>query len=667
MNRLARASMLRWSILAAILAGSRLWAGPNEPCHVGVQLHLHAGVPEETYMRHVRAFVEEDMADYVMLLAYGLPDADRERVAQYLAEHKIYFLLQENFDPTKRTYDAGDVARLKEIGGAYFLGLHWGEMDSSGLKPEEYLPEALHRQPNRPAVEAAFVGRVKAAVESYHALGAPFAHSCATLSHAAFAEAGTDILCSEIGENIPAANMMIASNRGAARAYGKPWMIDHSTWWGARGNAGSQVSPREGHTPWLFFTHLLGAAMGGADYAQLEVDWAAYDQDNLFQPGKEKPGPLLPWGQALKTLYSVTRAIGPRGDTVTPFAVLLGHENGWPGVGWRVGDVRNTGLFDGLRHAFMQTRDADLSLKILDVFYPGFERCGWDPEYPGFVTESPLGTLDIVTDDLAPAKLARYKVLVALGYHRWTEGLCNTLTNYVREGGTLICGDTLLLDEQEKFVDPGEAGDLLGCVSDLSEEHLTELRTPKAVLDPIEGRAEGASREEWQSHWLHPVRLTSGRVVARMDDQPYIVENILGQGRVYFITTLNLVGNSAERRGPEPFLYANLLYHFLHTLEAHVGDGIDFSPWTSLEHIYSERPDGTGLLLVMNHGDMACRRDASLRNPQEYTRCQIIAQGTWEHWTSGGDMVFSQTGNSLAWSFDMPPKSFAIFRFVRKL
>jgi len=103
-------------------------------------------------------------------------------------------------------------------------------------------------------------------------------------------------------------------------------MIDHSTWWSPRGNAGEQVSPREGHTPWCLFTSLLGAAMGGADYAQLEVDWAAYD----------KAWNLLPWGRAMKTLYAVTRQIGARGNTVTRFAILIGHENGWPvsGGGW---------------------------------------------------------------------------------------------------------------------------------------------------------------------------------------------------------------------------------------------------------------------------------------------------------------------------------------------
>jgi hypothetical protein len=63
-----------------------------------------------------------------------------------------------------------------------------------------------------------------------------------------------------------------------------------------------------------------------------------------------------------------------------------------------------------------------------------------------------------------------------------------------------------------------------------------------------------------------------------MNDKPYIIENRIGAGRVFFLTALNMVGSSAQRRGPEPFLYSNILHHFLHTLKDHIGDGIKFAP-----------------------------------------------------------------------------------------
>ena len=665
-----------WSLHGIIVADTNTEAASYRPaaddvCHVGVQMHLQSSGPtEEPYLRQARAFVEEGMADYAFLVAQALKDEEREKVVRYLAEHQVRFLVQEGFptgtDPrgsvpdwfARKTpdhhYDAQDYDRMRAIAGDRFLGVHCGELDSSGMKPENYLPAEVLKNPTRAKVKEAFVRYVRERLDLFHkTYGTPYAHSSAVLYHSLFAEAGMDILCSEIGENIPCATMMIASNRGAARAYGRPWMIDHSTWWSPRGNAGEQVSPREGHTPWCLFTSLLEAAMGGADFVQLEVDWAAYD----------KQWNLLPWGQAMKTLYSLTREIGPRGDTVTRFAILLGHENGWPGVGWRIGDVRGTGLFDGIRHEFMQTRDADLSLKVLDVFYPGFERCGWDPEYPGFLAESPLGTLDIVPDNLAIEKHGRYRALVALGYHRMTEAVRDTLRRYVEGGGILVCGDTLFLDEFEKPAPATLSEPLIGCAFDPGEEKLVHLHQPTGVLDDIEGYAKGDTRGEWQDHWLHPVRLTTGRTVARLNDTPYMIENRIGSGRVFFVAALNMVGNSASKRGQEPFLYASILNHFLHTLAEHVGDGVQFSPWTSLEYILNEKPDGSAMLLVMNHGDMPYRRDAVMKNPRGYTKGRIIAEGTWQGWRPGNEITFTKTGDALAWSFEMSPKSLVLFGF----
>ncbi|MCX5759083.1 MAG: hypothetical protein NTU83_11360 [Candidatus Hydrogenedentes bacterium] len=495
--------------VVCVIAGSAS-CGTDDVCRVGAQLHLQAhGKPDESYLRHLSLFVERGMADYVYLCVPAWPAATIDDVARYLMEHHVHFLLQEPYPAIEtRRYDTDDYKRIKAIAGDLYLGAHWGELDSSGLKPEDYLPKDVYAAPTRRKVKEALLERVRGICgDFYHAHGVPFAHSSATLSHALFAQAGVDVLCSEIGENIPNASMMMASNRGAARAYGRPWMIDHSTWWAPRGNAGEQVSPREGHTPWYMFTSMLLAAMGGADYVQLEVDWAAYDRAAMTT-GTGEPA-LLPWGRALKTLYAVTRRIGPRGETVTPFGILFGHESGWPGVGWRVGDVRATGLYDGIRHKFMQTRDADLSLKILDVFYPGFERCAWDPEYPGFLSESPLGVCDMVPDNLAPEKYGRYAVLVALGCHRMTEALRDTLRTYVERGGILICGDTLFLDESEKALESGFVEPLTGCKPDFDPEHAIRLDQPSASMDEIPGIAVADKTDEWQTHWLHPIEITT--------------------------------------------------------------------------------------------------------------------------------------------------------------
>src|SRR5690349_19280974 len=120
--------------LAVCSATTSLLAGPEEVCHVGAQLHLAStGVPEESYMRHLRAFVEGDLADYALLVMPGLKDAEREQVVRYLAEHKVYFLVQEGFptsaqwfqrtglpkagEPPHARYSAADYDRIRSIAG----------------------------------------------------------------------------------------------------------------------------------------------------------------------------------------------------------------------------------------------------------------------------------------------------------------------------------------------------------------------------------------------------------------------------------------------------------------------------------------------------------------------------------------------------------------------
>src|SRR5690349_3353144 len=92
--------------LAVLWCGVGAWAGPEEVCHVGAQLHLwSSGVPDESYMRHVRAFVEGGLADYALLVMQGLKDKEREQVVRYLAEHKIHFLIQDGFPSSTNWFD----------------------------------------------------------------------------------------------------------------------------------------------------------------------------------------------------------------------------------------------------------------------------------------------------------------------------------------------------------------------------------------------------------------------------------------------------------------------------------------------------------------------------------------------------------------------------------
>jgi len=82
-----------------------------------------------------------------------------------------------------------------------------------------------------------------------------------------------------------------------------------------------------------------------------------------------------------------------------------------------------------------------------------------------------------------------------------------------------------------------------------------------------------------------------------------------------------------------------------------------------LQHVYNTRRDGSGLLLVMNHGDMNYRRDAVLQNDRQYVSARVVAEGNWEGWRPGGNVELSKGNGPLRWSFVIPPKGFLICEF----
>jgi hypothetical protein len=52
-----------------------------------------------------------------------------------------------------------------------------------------------------------------------------------------------------------------------------------------------------------------------------------------------------------------------------------------------------------------------------------------------------------------------------------------------------------------------------------------------------------------------------------------------------------------------------------------------------------------------------------MRNPHGYKQARVVGQGTWEAWKPGGPVALKEDGDSLTWSFDMAPKSFALISF----
>lgn len=149
--------------------------------------------------------------------------------------------------------------------------------------------------------------------------------------HYAGAE-GATILASEIGENIHGYQLHIAMNRGAARQYSKPWVIDFSSWHGAsildysKGKVWKEYSgSKNGHSISLVERSMLMSYMAGADGVVAEAGSVICFYDDVTADDCYK---LSPYGKVFQKLYQFSKNYSDVGITYTPFAVLLDQYHG---------------------------------------------------------------------------------------------------------------------------------------------------------------------------------------------------------------------------------------------------------------------------------------------------------------------------------------------------
>ncbi len=272
-------------------------------------------------------------------------------------------------------------------------------------------------------------------------------------------EWGCDVVGSEVGENINSIQMHIAFTRGAARQYGKPWLIDFSSWYGPsmfdenpNRTWGDNSGPKHGHSLSLHTRTYYTAYMAGANVVVAEGGWL-----NCFksqEPGPDGTLPLSSLGEKAAQFYRFTRRHPDRGIAYAPVALLLPFDHGiYPGFGKKLS-------WD----AFPYTPGDQRILDALNVLFPGSlgdpdqpERPdrqpgnpAWkDPEYMHTealrLVASPCGDVaDVLLANVSAEVLRSYPVLVPVGEFAPDSGLAEKLGQYVSGGGTL------LLDEADK-------------------------------------------------------------------------------------------------------------------------------------------------------------------------------------------------------------------------
>lgn len=250
--------------------------------------------------------------------------------------------------------------------------------------------------------------------------------------HYAGAE-GATILASEIGENIHGYQLHIAMNRGAARQYSKPWVIDFSSWHGAsildysKGKVWKEYSgSKNGHSISLVERSMLMSYMAGADGVVAEAGSVICFYDDVTADDCYK---LSPYGKVFQKLYQFSKNYSDVGITYTPFAVLLDQYHGM--------DRQPSG-----QHAFgkFSYNQGDLeTFKLIETLWPqtfSVERNG--NEVGTMVNSKYPDAVDFLLQGASLDMLKTYKVIMLSGDITLTPAQVADLRSYAADGGIVL-------------------------------------------------------------------------------------------------------------------------------------------------------------------------------------------------------------------------------------
>ncbi|MCX6928736.1 MAG: hypothetical protein NT154_36815 [Verrucomicrobia bacterium] len=250
-------------------------------------------------------------------------------------------------------------------------------------------------------------------------------------------EWGADVVGSEVGENINGIQAHIAFARGAARQYGKPWLIDFSSWYGpsmydedSRKTWGEYSGPDRGHSLSLHRRTYYLAYMSGASVVVAEGGWLNYFRSQ--KPGVDGTLPLSRLGKEGARFYAFTRRYPDRGITYTPVGLLIDPLHGiYPGFGEKQA-----------WNAFPYTPGDQRILNAWEAFFPDSVEVIGKRNEKGYLVASPYGDiLDVILYSAPEAILASYPVLILAGEITQESLLAERLSKYVRQGGTLVLSE----------------------------------------------------------------------------------------------------------------------------------------------------------------------------------------------------------------------------------
>ena len=497
---------------------------------------------------------------------FPIPDDLIIKEAELCRENNLYFDLAPYIAKCQGERCASLFAKLREVGGKYFLKYSmFGEHTSSlgGGRPASSWKAEQGIDPTKMNLQSMhdwFVARDRQAVQEARKAGVPRIDNLeATAQFRLALEAGVDIPVLEMVPYEPLSGL--AAVRGAAKAYRSPlWGVQFAFGWYRR-PVDLSVPNRARIAYNLFYA-------GGArlfndlnDYFHvysLAAGWFAEPRPPARMGEKEYRGfddPICVAGRkVLQDHYKFVQFHSrPAGGPRVKLAFALGHLDaytGWIGQshvwavaepGWEAGDAEKTWQYF---HHYLYVAEPWYTPPLKDYWQN-------DPLQTIQYGTPPCGQVDIVPVEAPLDVLQSYSCLVFLGWNTMTEDLYEKLKRYVQGGGRLFMSLPQLSTQVERQVDlqllrDGDYGDLFGARIVGVGEQAGAIQFVQAGAYTSYQFPQGARYEEGMR--LAKAEIGTARVLAASaEGAPVLLENREGKGHAYLLTSWGYPGQHLQR------------------------------------------------------------------------------------------------------------------------
>ncbi|HEX6045216.1 MAG TPA: hypothetical protein VFZ22_12060 [Pyrinomonadaceae bacterium] len=387
---------------------------------------------------------------------------------------------------------------------------------------------------------------------------------------------GVNLLGMETAAVMPMTGMRIAFTRGAARQFGGAFLYYHAPNFGDTATTFTRAQNFAG--PDHFFHSRYGATMGpslswyrknyylyymsGASAIYLEQG-----HDQFFKPGPgEHPFQLNPLGRITDEFVRFAEKHPDRGTPYTPVAFLLD-----PAHGFEMTD------YPQWPFEVSQIDRGDRALRELFgvAYYPGLVVEG----EPAIADRQPFTSgvfgdiFDVLTatDGVTKSPLNAYRAVVVGGRIEWSPEWTRQLTDYVRNGGTVV-----LNAAQIKGLPP----------------QLFGVRLTNEMAEADGARCEDAHDLSGQMFRYERVELKGAKsLITAANGDPLVTINRLGKGTVIFSALPDLLGQD-ERMTP---FAAHMLAHVF-------ADATPVRITGDVEYLINRSANGWIVTLLNNNG-----------------------------------------------------------------